>query len=357
MRLLHIMASRGLGGAETYSVDMMLSLHGAGIDQCVVVSKHAPEYNKLVDAGIRTAPEVLSLPLRFAQRFLLGRLIKHENPDVIHCWMRRAASLLPKKDKLEGKTVIGWFGGYYNPAKFSRCTDFIGVTMDIVSHMVKQGVPEDCANFIPTFPDIEPMPPVNRKDFDTPKNAPVLLALSRLHPKKGLDTLLRAVKSVPDAFLWLAGDGPLKNSLEAMADDLGLKDRVRFLGWRDDRSALLAAADICVLPSRYEPFGTVILEAWATKTPFVACASAGPAAHVEDGVNGLLVPIDDVDALAKALGRVINDKKLRQKLIEGGYKSYAEAYTREVVTEKMIALYNKMIKKNNKPEYSVNARA
>ena len=76
---------------------------------------------------------------------------------------------------------------------------------------------------------------------------------------------------------------------------------MRFLGWRTDRGALLRAADICVLPSRWEPFGTVMLEAWAAGTPLVAAASQGPAALIEDGGNGLLVPVDDVAALAAAV--------------------------------------------------------
>lgn len=340
MRLLHIMAGRGLGGAENYSVDMMLSLHQVGVEQCVVMHKTAPEYMKIVNAGIRTAPEVLAFPFGFVRRFLLSRLIKRENPDIIHCWMRRAASIMPKNNSMP---VIGWFGGYYNPSKFKNCTDFVGVTKDIVAHMIKNGVPEARANFVPTFPDIEAMSPVNRADFDTPAGAPLLLALSRLHPKKGLDTLLRALKLVPGAYLWIAGDGPLRKQLELIAHDLDLNDRVRFLGWRDDRAALLGAADVCVLPSRYEPFGTVILEAWASKVPFIACASAGPAAHVENGVNGLLVPIDDCEALAAAISRVIKDRALCERLIDGGYKSYISVYTREAVTERMLELYKTLV--------------
>ena len=346
MRVLHIMAGRGLGGAETYSVDMMLSLHKAGVDQCVVISRHAPGFKKMVDAGMRVAPQVLDWRFIPLQRFLLNRLIKREMPDLIHCWMRRAASIMPKKLPCADVPVIGWFGGYYNPKNFKACSDFVGVTREIVVHMIKNGVPGERANFVPTFPSIEYMPPVNRAALDTPQDVPVLLALSRLHPKKGLDTLMHALRLVPGAYLWIAGDGPLRKELELVAKKLEVADRIRFLGWRDDRAALLSAADVCVLPSRYEPFGTVILEAWAAKVPFVACASAGPAAHVDNNLNGLLVPIDDHEALAKAIARVIDDKGLRENLIEGGYKSYTDAYTREAVTKQMLMLYIRLIGRN-----------
>ncbi|MDD3288160.1 MAG: glycosyltransferase [Alphaproteobacteria bacterium] len=343
MRLLHIMAGRGVGGAETYAVDMILSLHKAGVDQSVVMSRKAPRYQEVVDAGVRTAPEVLSWPFRPLRRFLLSRLIKEEQPELIHCWMRRAAGIIPRKLPGGKRPVIGWFGGYYNPRNFSRCTDFVGVTRDIVAHMVKCGVRESRASFIPTFPDIKPLSPIDRASLNTPEDAPVLLTLSRLHPKKGLDTMLRALALLPGAYLWMAGEGPIRRELEAMAEDLGLSERVRFLGWRNDRAALLRAADVCVLPSRYEPFGTVILEAWAAETPLVACKSAGPAAHVIDGVNGLLVPIDDSVALAEALQKAIGDKDLRELLVKNGYDTYLKDYTREAVTARMLELYQKLI--------------
>lgn len=340
MRILHIMAGRGLGGAETYSTDVMLSLHRAGVDQSIVMSKKAPRYTELKAAGLRLHPGVLIIPFRPLQRLLLKILINRQQPDIIHCWMRRAASLVPKAEV----PVIGWFGGYYDPRHFKRCTHFVGVTKNIAAHMVKNGVAVTHAEFIPTFPDIEALPPVDRLSLATPKEVKVLLALSRLHPKKGLDTLLTALQKMPDCYAWLAGDGPLRRELETLAKNLGVNDRVRFLGWRTDRAALLRSADLCVLPSRYEPFGTVILEAWAAGTPLVACRSAGPAAHIDDSVNGLLVPINDADELAVAMQRVLDDQDLRRRLIAQGYATYIKSYTREAITQQWLNYYKQIIK-------------
>lgn len=341
MRLMHVMASRAFGGAETYAADMMLALHRAGIDQCVVMPADAPRAEELAAAGIRLAPEPLAPRLRFRQRAALAALIRAERPDLIHCWMRRAASLLPR-----GKPApaLGWFGGYYDPARFSRCDWLVGVTPDIVAHMRARGVAAERSFFVPTFPSIEPAPPIARAALDTPTEARVLLALSRLHPKKGLDTLLDALALLPESYhAWLAGDGELRAALEAQAARLGLSGRTHFLGWRTDRSALLGAADVCVLPSRYEPFGTVILEAWAAGVPLVAARSAGPAATVTDGETGLLVPIDDPAALSAALRRAAEDAPLRARLIAGGRDAYARDYTPERVTATMIALYRQLL--------------
>ena len=340
MRILHIMASKALGGAETYSTDVMLSLHKQGVDQCVLMEKNAPRYDELARAGLRVR-EIKGrfLPL---QKVFVRTVIAREKPDIVHTWMRRGAALAGEI-KTPKPVVVGWFGGYYDTAKFKNCAYLVGVTKDIVAHMVKGGVAENRARFIPTFPDISAAPPIDRATLATPRNAKVLLALSRLHPKKGLDTLLNALKNLPDCIVWLAGDGPLRRELENLAKKLGVLDRVRFLGWRTDRAALLRAADICVLPSRYEPFGTVILEAWAAGTPLVACASAGPAAHVENEINGLLTPVDDAQALAIAIRRTLKDDDLRRRLVAQGYAAYIKDYTRESVTQQWIRFYKMLV--------------
>jgi len=342
MRILQIMTSKANGGAETYACDVIIKLHEAGVDQCVVMREDQSRFGELKAAGVRLAPEVLRFPFAPAQRFLIRRLVAREKPDIVQTWMRRAASLASKG----AQPLIGWFGGYYDPAHFAACERIVGVTRDIRAHMVKNGVAPDRAHYIPTFPTITPLPAADRAALDTPADAKVLLTLSRLHQKKGLDTFLHAVAGLPGVYAWLAGDGPLEAELKALAVDLGLSDRVRFLGWRTDRSALLRAADVCVLPSRYEPFGNVILEAWAAKTPFVAAMSAGPAAHVTDGVNGLLVPIDDVEALRAALARVLADDALAAALVANGHETYERDFTPDAVTAQWLSFYDAVLKKD-----------
>ncbi|MBX9588193.1 MAG: glycosyltransferase [Hyphomonadaceae bacterium] len=346
MRILHVMASRVNGGAETYSTDMMASLHTQGIAQLAVISRASIHYDRLAAAGLGLAGEVLEPRLGFLRRRRLQTVIDAFQPTLVHCWMRRAASLVPHLDV----PVIGWFGGYYEPVHFTACSHLVGVTPDIVRHMLARGVGARQASFVPTFPTVDAAPAVDRASLATPADAIVLLTLSRLHEKKGLDILLQALVDLPQCVAWLAGDGPLEADLKAMADRLGVADRVRFLGWRTDRAALLRAADICVLPSRWEPFGTVMLEAWAAGTPLVAAASQGPAAFIADGGNGILVPIDDVAALAQALRRVIENQALRASLIARGRADYEKDFTREAVTQRMIALYRRLIAEHGTPE-------
>jgi glycosyltransferase involved in cell wall biosynthesis len=93
---------------------------------------------------------------------------------------------------------------------------------------------------------------------------------------------------------------------------------VRFLGWRTDASALYRTADVCLFPSRYEPLGNVVIQAWAHGLPVVAAASQGPSALIRDGRDGLLVAVDDAEALARAVRRVLDEPMLRIGLIQHG---------------------------------------
>jgi glycosyltransferase involved in cell wall biosynthesis len=107
--------------------------------------------------------------------------------------------------------------------------------------------------------------------FDTPQDAPLAVALGRLHPNKGLDVLIKAAASIPELFVWIAaraGAQPVGNS----GARAGLQRRCDFLGWRSDRAALYKAADLCVYPSREEPFGNVVVEAWSCGVPIVTTA-------------------------------------------------------------------------------------
>ena len=348
MRILHIMAGNGNGGAEVYSTDVMLALHEKSIDpkidQCVVMRETAPRYQELKNAGIRMVPEVLRGSFRFWQRYKMKQVITREKPDIIHCWMRRAASLVPASAAKNGP-LIGWFGNYEVIKHYAHCSDYVGVTKDIIAHTIKEGVAPDRATYIPTFPSIIDAPAIDRATLNTPKDAKVILTLSRLHPKKGLDILMQAVKDFQDCYIWMAGDGPMKQELHALSVKLGLQDRVRFLGWRTDRGALLKSADICAMPSNYEPFGTVILEAWQAKVPFVACNSAGPAAHIINEENGMLVPINDVAALGAAIRKTLDDKALQDKMVTNGYAEYMQSFTKEAITQTWLMHYNKLLER------------
>lgn len=338
LRVLHIMLGRNNGGAETYCADAIEALDDFGAQQIVAYHPQAARLPGLIARGI---PSLLSASWQalpgIAPLFIKGGIAKHR-PTLIHCWMRRAAEAAPKTDL----PTIGWFGGYYDVSKFARCGHFIGVTPDIVDHMIRSGVAPDRATYVHTFSSAVDSGIVRRADLDTPEDATVLLILSRLHQKKGIDIAIRALVDLPGHYLWIAGDGELEGNLKAQAAQLGVAERCRFLGWRDDRGALLRASDICLLPSRYEPFGTVMIEAWAADRPLIAAAAAGPARVVRDGVDGLLTPIDDVQALVDAIRRIKDEPGLKERMVAAAAQRYREEFSREKTVSDLLAVYRRL---------------
>ena len=333
--MLHVMLSRKNGGAETYCADTIEALDDAGVSQVVAYHPQAARLQGLTARGISSLFTSSWQAVPPLAPWWIARGLKVHRPTVIHCWMRRAAQAVPKT-KIP---VIGWFGGYYDVEKFQRCDHFIGVTPDIVDHMVRSGVARENTSFIHTFSSATDTGLVRRCDLDTPDQATVLLILSRLHQKKGIDIAIRALVDLPGCYLWIAGDGELEGTLKAQAADLGVADRCRFLGWRDDRGALLRASDICLLPSRYEPFGTVMIEAWAADRPLIAAASAGPAGFLRDGVDGLLTPIDDVPALVTAIRRIGTDAGLKERMVAAGSVRYQAEFSKERTVEALLKVY------------------
>jgi len=154
-----------------------------------------------------------------------------------------------------------------------------------------------------------------------------MLALGRLHRNKGLDTLLASLAQLSDHFLWIGGVSPMENELRTLARKLGVADRVRFLGWRDDVAVLLAAAHVFVCSSRHEPFGNIVIEALMYGVPAAAAASEGPSALIEHSVTGLLAPVDDFSALAKAFIRLASEPNLASGLAAAGRRQYECYYT------------------------------
>jgi glycosyltransferase involved in cell wall biosynthesis len=151
---------------------------------------------------------------------------------------------------------------------------------------------------------------------------PLIVGVGRLVRLKGFDVLIRALARLPaglEARLVILGEGEARPELESLVAELGLRDRVELPGATRNPWRWMSRARVVAVPSRSEAFPTVIGEALALSSPVVAArCSSGVAEYLEEGRSGVLVPPDDVDALAAALARVISDAALRVRLAEEG---------------------------------------
>ncbi|MEQ9447339.1 MAG: glycosyltransferase, partial [Rhodospirillaceae bacterium] len=257
----------------------------------------------------------------------LKRMAASLQPQVVRGWMNRASRVLPR-----GAWVnVGRLGGYYDLKYYRRCDHLVCNTPDIRDYVMNSGWPSTRVHYVPNFFSASPGPPADRAALRTPADARVLLVLARLETVKGIDVAIRALGSVANAVLWIAGEGSKRESLEKVARECGVAQRVKFLGWRDDRSALLKAADVCLIPSRHEPFGNVVLGAWTHDVPLVSAASQGPRFLVRDGEDGLLVPVDDPEEMARATTRILGNPELAQALTANGARRVAGEFSEAVV--------------------------
>ena len=175
-----------------------------------------------------------------------------------------------------------------------------------------------------------------------PHPRPYILGIGRHVPQKGFDVLLQAFAQAHQTShdLLLAGNGPERPALERLAADLGLADRVRFVG-RADRPiavSLFAGCSFFVLPSRQEPQGIVNLEAMAAGKAVLASRVGGVPEIVQDGETGLLVSAEDAPALAKAIERLTDDAPLRQRLGAAGQER-AQAFDWDAIAEQYLDIY------------------
>jgi glycosyltransferase involved in cell wall biosynthesis len=178
---------------------------------------------------------------------------------------------------------------------------------------------------------------------------PVVGLFGRLAPWKGQEVLLRALSAMPDVQAVLVG-GPLfgaeefERELRTLADELGISDRVRFLGHREDVPTLMAGVDVVVHCSTTpEPFGRVLVEAQLARRPVVATDGGGVREIVTDEVDGLVVAPRDVDALTAAVARVLADPALAARMGAAGRAGSSGRYALTATRETFAALIDEVV--------------
>jgi glycosyltransferase involved in cell wall biosynthesis len=186
-----------------------------------------------------------------------------------------------------------------------------------------------------------------RRRFNWGDAVPVLGIVARLTAQKGHTTLLRAMPEVirqfPATQLVVVGDGELRWELQQCAHQLGIGRHVHFLGYCDNAAAMMPGFDVFVHPSRWEGFGLVFLEAMAAALPVVATQLGSIPEIIQHGQSGLLVPVDDVQALSKALLTLIKDRQLAQSMGQVGRRRLEEKFTLAAMIERTCAVYARLL--------------
>lgn len=343
IRTAQVLAGAEKGGAENFFVRLVSGMHEhPDMKVKAFIRNHALRVDSLRQGGVETEGFRFGSAIDLLDRLHYRKALNAFEPEVVMTWMGRASAYTPNS---RNYTLVNRLGHYYKLKYYSHSDYWVGISKGICKHMIDGGFPADRVVHIPNFADETPVTPIPRDSFDTPADKPIILTAGRLHVNKAFDVLLHSLTELPNVTLWLAGSGPEEANLKALCKQLGLESRVRFLGWRDDVTTLMASVDLFVCPSRHEGLGSIVMESWAHRCPIVATNSQGPGEAITDGLSGLITPVDDAPALAKAIDRVLTSDDLRQQLIEGASKVYADGYSKAYIVERYAEFYREIRQK------------
>ncbi len=334
---LHVIGSKTLGGAEGFFLRLIQGLARQGAPVAAAVRKGSQ-----VEAALPSGIPAVALPLRTVWDPLskreLTRAIRGIGPQVVQTYMGRATRLCRTE-----LPHIARLGGYYKLAGYRHADAWVGNTRGICAYLKESGFPASRVFYIPNF---VPLPrgvvKADRQAWGIPEGAPVLLHAGRFIPVKGHRLLLEALARLPRVWLVLLGAGPLEGELRRMAQRLGVDARIVWAGWQGDPSPFYALADLVVFPSlERETLGNVVLEAWAHRRAVVVTRFRGAREITRHGIDAWQVPCGDARALARGIGRVLEDDALRSALAEAGHRRILTEFSEEKVVSAYLALYRR----------------
>lgn len=363
MRTVHVNGEKGFSGGEVQQFHLMQALRAAG-DECMLLARRG---GRAAEAGRAAGFPTVELPMASALDLrgilALRAALRRLRPDVVHMHTSRAHALAVFALLGLGCRARVATRRMDYPLRRNPYTRFLyGAGLDRVvaiseavrAELLALGVPAARIRLIPSGIDLERFRPLAEASAEARLEARARLGVApgervvgsaaSLHPRKGQDVLIRAAaRLATPPLLLLAGTGPARAGLEALAARLGVQARVRFLGQVEPVEPLLAALDLFCLPSRKEGLGVAALEAMAAGLPVVASAVGGLAESVLPEETGLLVPPDDPEALARALERLLADAGLRERMGRAGGARVGERYGAAAMAAANRALYCELL--------------
>ncbi len=361
IRVVEVLATGTNGGAQEHLHGLVSRMDRSRFDVSIVALSHGSAVRKLQRAGFDVL--VIDEP---DDAIAVGALAAHlvdVRPDVIHNHMYRAELVGTRAAIALGE--IGHRRPYIvSTVHSSRVRSdedremlrLLTPQMDqliAVSKMIEDKLEREGRTTAPirliyngvdlsSYDHTEPCCTLP-EEYGLEPGSQIVGVVARLEPEKGHPTLLEAwpavLRAVPDVYLLIVGEGSRREALEGLARQLRIAHRVVFTGRRDDVPSVTAALDVAVLPSYREAQGLSILEALALSRPVVASNVGGIPEMITDGVNGLLVPPHDPDALAAAIVRLLRDHPLADTLGRRGHDMVHDRFCIDLMVDAVQAIY------------------
>lgn len=352
-----------VGGAERHVVDLAAALRRKGHEVAVACSVAGELSGALDGTNVQVRPLLGRLVKRrvsatYARR--LRRLLEEGRFDLVHAHIYASAAASALATPGTGVPLVvtehtegAWQGRSAHLVSrliCRRARRMIAVSTPIRQRLIERdGVGPEKISLVPnavipasdTLPSNPDVPPEGWHEGQ------LVGVVARLQPEKGIANFLKAAarvsSSCPEARFLVVGDGPLREALLRLADRLGLRERVRFLGHRADARALIGLLDVLAVPSLTEGTPLTVLEAMAAGVPIVASAVGGVPDQVRHGKEGLLVPPEDPVALGDALLGLLQDPGLARRLGEAGRRRSDSEFAHATMVQRIEGVYGAVL--------------
>lgn len=372
LKIFHINMHRHWGGQPNRVLTESLGLRELGHEVWVAGPRGCLLVERAREAGLKTFDD-LELQRGFRPATLwrdyqaLKNLFLRERFDVLHphgsqdAWLTQfaARALHPRPALVRtrhntfpvaGHALNRWHYGQF---------DWVITISPQVDELISKptGFPAERITAIYSAPDPErfyprPGDPALRAEFGIPEGAPLVGKVGRLAPEKGhhlfLKAAARVLKEFPEARFMCVGKGRSQPAIEALADELGIRDHVVLTGFRTDVPDLVALFDVFVLsPTSGESLGTSILEGFCMEKPAVATEVGGTGESVRDGQTGFLIrpgsEEEQVAGIAEAILKLLRDPALRERMGKAGRAMVLEEFSPRGLASKCAALYQRLV--------------
>ena len=360
MKVLHYIECADLTFCVPW-VDLMKELENQGVQQALLCRPGGRLEKVAREQGIEVVtwkPAVTNLP---AVNLKFKSIIKQTRPDVIHTRLSSAANIAGFWGKRFGIPVIAMLDGAYNFKYYSNASHYMACSQWAKDHIVSQGVESERVDVVYNSINVKKYLPDEtavevRKKFRTENNISpedkVFVGAGSFFPGKGFECLIRAFASLAKNYkstkLLIAGDGPLRACYLDLISSLGIKESVIVSkAFVPDIRPWLWSADFFVLPSRIEAFGIIILEAMASGLPAIVTNNRGPGELVDDGINGLTFPPDDVEAMRSAMERYLNMGDEETERIRNTATVRLQNFTSFSLATRQMEIYKKVLSRES----------
>ena len=352
LRVVHVDSAREWRGGQRQLLLAAESMAARGHSVTIACRAGGQLETRSRAAGLAVLPLAFGGDLAPGAFLGLARLLRREAPDVVHAHDPHATAsavlalrLRPGARLVASRRVALPLRGTLSKRKYAACDRVIAVSRAVARVLAEGGLPASRIRLIyDGVPDRRSTTGGEAlRELDVPADAPVIGNVAALTEHKDHATLLAAMPAVlaavPAARLVLVGDGALRGHLEREALRLGLGQRCLFAGFQPDPDRLIPAFSMLCLTSRTEGLGSSLLDGMCFERAIVATTTGGIPEVVQHGRTGLLVPVGDVAALARALLELLRWPERRQALGRAGRRRFEREFTAERMVEATLGLY------------------